>query len=254
MNKRLNILVANDDGIASPGLLRLANAAARLGDVWVAAPAGQCSGMSQKITIAGEISVEKLNFPADVKAAYAIGGTPADCAKLGMQLMGEWPDLVVSGINHGSNLGTDTLYSGTVGAAMEAAIYGVKAIAVSNYAFEPENFDMCIYGLERAMQLMEEHNELMLLNVNAPDGAREDCKGVKLTPLGFHKYPTEYDLMPNENGEEMFYSRRGIVYMSQENDDVDDRWLQKGYVSITPLQMSFTDENMLALLKKGWRE
>ena len=60
--------------------------------------------------------------------------------------------------------------------------------------------------------------------------------------------------MPNENGEEMFYSRRGIVYMSQENDDVDDRWLQKGYVSITPLQMSFTDENMLALLKKGWRE
>ena len=68
MNKRLNILVANDDGIASPGLLRLANAAARLGDVWVAAPAGQCSGMSQKITIAGEISVEKLNFPADVKA------------------------------------------------------------------------------------------------------------------------------------------------------------------------------------------
>ena len=171
-----------------------------------------------------------------------------------MQLMGEWPDLVVSGINHGSNLGTDTLYSGTVGAAMEAAIYGVKAIAVSNYAFEPENFDMCIYGLERAMQLMEEHNELMLLNVNAPDGAREDCKGVKLTPLGFHKYPTEYDLMPNENGEEMFYSRRGIVYMSRENDDVDDRWLQKGYVSITPLQMSFTDENMLALLKKGWRE
>ena len=84
MNKRLNILVANDDGIASPGLLRLANAAARLGDVWVAAPAGQCSGMSQKVTIAGEISVEKRNFPADVKAAYAIGGTPADCAKLGM--------------------------------------------------------------------------------------------------------------------------------------------------------------------------
>lgn len=74
MNKPLNILVVNDDGIASPGLARLANAAARLGDVWVAAPVGQCSGMSQKITIAGEISVERRNFPADVKAAYAIGG------------------------------------------------------------------------------------------------------------------------------------------------------------------------------------
>lgn len=81
MNKRLNILVANDDGIASPGLLRLGKRGRAAGDVWVAAPAGQCSGMSQKVTIAGEISVEKRNFPADVKAAYAIGGTPADCVK-----------------------------------------------------------------------------------------------------------------------------------------------------------------------------
>ena len=104
MNKRLNILVANDDGIASPGLLRLANAAARLGDVWVAAPAGQCSGMSQKITIAGEISVEKRNFPADVKAAYAIGGTPADCVKTAIKsLLPVKPDVVFSGINIGYN-------------------------------------------------------------------------------------------------------------------------------------------------------
>ena len=244
------------DGVYAAGIRALAVALHGKHEVTIAAPSVQRSGASHSFTCSEfGLSAERVTLEGleDV-TAYAISGTPSDCAKLGMQLMGEWPDLVVSGINHGSNLGTDTLYSGTVGAAMEAAIYGVKAIAVSNYAFEPENFDMCIYGLERAMQLMEEHNELMLLNVNAPDGAREECKGVKLTPLGFHKYPTEYDLMPNENGEEMFYSRRGIVYMSRENDDVDDRWLQKGYVSITPLQMSFTDENMLALLKKGWRE
>ncbi len=252
----MRILLTNDDGVYAAGIRALAVALHGEHEVAIAAPSVQRSGASHSFTCSEfGLSAERVTLEGleDV-TAYAISGTPSDCAKLGMQLMGEWPDLVVSGINHGSNLGTDTLYSGTVGAAMEAAIYGVKAIAVSNYAFEPENFDMCIYGLERAMQLMEEHNELMLLNVNAPDGAREDCKGVKLTPLGFHKYPTEYDLMPNENGEEMFYSRRGIVYMSQENDDVDDRWLQKGYVSITPLQMSFTDENMLALLKKGWRE
>ena len=128
MNKRLNILVANDDGIASPGLLRLANAAARLGDVWVAAPAGQCSGMSQKITIAGEISVEKRNFPADVKAAYVISGTPADCVKTAIKsLLPVKPDVVFSGINSGFNTGFDIAYSGTVGAAMEALLNGVPA-------------------------------------------------------------------------------------------------------------------------------
>ncbi len=248
--------MTNDDGVNAAGIRALAEALHGKHDLTIAAPCIQRSGASHSFTC-GELGLSAqrvtLNGLEDV-TTYAVSGTPSDCAKLGIQLMGEWPELVISGINHGSNLGTDTLYSGTVGAAMEAAVYGVRAIAVSNYAFEPTNFDMCIYGLERAMELMEKHRELMLLNVNAPDGDRKECKGVKLTPLGFHKYPMEYDIMPNQNGEEMFYSRFGIVYMSQENDDVDDRWVQKGYVSITPLQMNFTDGHMLEILKKGWRE
>lgn len=169
----MRILLTNDDGVYAAGIRALAAALRGKHEVTIAAPSVQRSGASHSFTCSEfGLSAERVTLEGleDV-TAYAISGTPSDCAKLGMQLMGEWPDLVVSGINHGSNLGTDTLYSGTVGAAMEAAIYGVKAIAVSNYAFEPENFDMCIYGLERAMQLMEEHNELMLLNVNAPDGA-----------------------------------------------------------------------------------
>ena len=136
---------------------------------------------------------------------------------------------------------------------IEAVIYGIRAIAVSNEAWEPKDFDGCICGLERAMRLMQEHKELMLLNVNAPDGPRENCKGIKLTPLGFHKYPTEYD-RTEADGETLYYSKKGILYSSAQDDDVDDRWVQKDYITITPLQLNFTDEHMLTKLKEGWHE
>ena len=176
MNKRLNILVANDDGIASPGLLRLANAAARLGDVWVAAPQGQCSGMSQKITIAGEISVEKRNFPADVKAAYAIGGTPADCVKTAIKsLLPVKPDVVFSGINSGFNTGFDIAYSGTVGAAMEALLNGVPAIAFSEtHVGCREVTDMFLYEIAR--ELIQGPLAGEIWNVNFPDCTLNEYK------------------------------------------------------------------------------
>ena len=179
MNKRLNILVANDDGIASPGLLRLANAAARLGDVWVAAPAGQCSGMSQKITIAGEISVEKRNFPADVKAAYAIGGTPADCVKTAIKsLLPVKPDVVFSGINSGFNTGFDIAYSGTVAAAIEAVLNGIPAIAFS--AQHDGSYDVTDrYILDIARELLAAPlapGEIW--NVNFPGCPLDEFKGI----------------------------------------------------------------------------
>lgn len=178
MNKRLNILVANDDGIDSPGLLRLANAAARLGDVWVAAPAGQCSGMSQKITIAGEISVEKRELPADVKAAYAIGGTPADCVKTAIKsLLPVKPDVVFSGINSGFNTGFDIAYSGTVGAAMEALLNGVPAIAFSEtHVGCREVTDMFLYEIAR--ELIQRPLAGEIWNVNFPDCTLNEYKGI----------------------------------------------------------------------------
>lgn len=252
----MKILLTNDDGVFAPGIRAIAEALKAEHDITIAAPSEQRSGASHSFTCSEfGISVKRIELLGleDIPT-YAIGGTPSDCAKLGMSLMPQRPELVISGINHGSNLGMDTLYSGTVGAAMEAVLYGIKAIAVSNYSFEPKNFDSCIFALEKAMQLMQENSELMLLNVNAQDGPRENCKGVRLTPLGYHKYPEEYDVIKNDMGEEMYYSRQGIIYMSGEDDDVDDRWLQKGYAAITPLQMSFTDEAMLQKLKKGWQE
>ena len=133
MKDKLNILIANDDGIDSPGIVRLAEAAAKFGSVWVAAPSSQCSGMSQKLTIFGEFLVSRPAFPVDVMDAWSIGGTPADCVKLAVNfLMPVKPDVVFSGINFGYNTGFDIAYSGTVGAAMEALINGIPAIAFSS--------------------------------------------------------------------------------------------------------------------------
>ena len=130
----MRILVVNDDGIGSAGICCLADLAMQLGEVWVAAPEGQCSAMSHRISVYGAINVKRENdFPVRGVRAYRIGGTPSDCVKVALDhLMPEKPDLVFSGINHGYNVGVDILYSGTVGAAMEALVNGIPAMAFSS--------------------------------------------------------------------------------------------------------------------------
>ena len=202
MNKRLNILVANDDGIASPGLLRLANAAARLGDVWVAAPAGQCSGMSQRLTIFSELNVQERDFPATVRAAYSVSGTPADCVKTAIKsLLPVKPDVVFSGINSGFNTGFDIAYSGTVGAAMEALLNGVPAIAFSEtHVGCREVTDMFLYEIAR--ELIKRPLAGEIWNVNFPDCTLNEYRGilrdVTIEPHCF--FENFYNTAENENG------------------------------------------------------
>ena len=129
----MKILIVNDDSIHAPGIQVLARAAAKLGEVWVAAPAQQCSALSQKLTLREQIPVDEFpDFPAPVRRAWRIGGTPVDCVKVALEyLLAEKPDLVLSGINNGFNAGQDIAYSGTLGAAFEAERLGVPAIAFS---------------------------------------------------------------------------------------------------------------------------
>lgn len=132
MNKEMKILLVNDDGIDSPGIVHLAEMAVQLGEVWVAAPASQCSAMSQKLTIFQPLEIDEREFPVPVAGAYSIGGTPADCVKTALKaLLPVRPDVVFSGINIGYNAGFDIAYSGTVAAAMEAVLNGIPAIAFS---------------------------------------------------------------------------------------------------------------------------
>ena len=129
----MKILVVNDDSIHAPGIELLAKAAMKFGEVWVVAPAEQCSALSQKLTLREQMRLEKVeNFPVPVQAAYSLGGTPVDCVKVALEhILEETPDFVFSGINNGYNAGFDIAYSGTLGAAFEAVRNGIPAAAFS---------------------------------------------------------------------------------------------------------------------------
>ena len=178
MNKKTNILIVNDDGIESYGIAKLAAMAANFGDVWVVAPEGQCSGMSQRLTIFGELNVQEREFPATVRAAYSVSGTPADCVKVALKsLLPVWPDYVFSGINAGFNAGYDIAYSGTVGAAMEAVLHDIPAIAFSTqHDGSYEITDK--YLMPIAEELMQKSNAGEIWNVNFPGGQACDFKGI----------------------------------------------------------------------------
>ena len=130
----MRILIVNDDGIKAPGIRKLAELSLQLGEVWVVAPKSQCSAMSQRITLFEDIEVTPEQYSVEGVRAYSVGGTPADCVKVALEyLMPEKPDVVFSGINSGYNTGIDILYSGTVGAAMEALANGIRSFAFSNH-------------------------------------------------------------------------------------------------------------------------
>ncbi|MCD8108296.1 MAG: 5'/3'-nucleotidase SurE [Oscillospiraceae bacterium] len=197
----MRILVTNDDGISSVGLIELAKAVKDMGEVWVVAPATQCSAMSQRISVFGEIILKReTDFPVEGVRAYSITGTPADCVKVAiMNVMPEAPDVVFSGINNGYNVGIDIMYSGTIGAAKEALVRGIPAIAFSNTM--NGSFDIIREKLaDIAKDLLTRPIEKYALwNVNFPGCAPGELKGIleDRRPEGRSYYETEY--VPTEN-------------------------------------------------------
>lgn len=176
----MKILVVNDDSINASGIALLAKAAMKFGEVTVVAPAQQCSAMSQKLTIRGELRVEKEeDFPVPVKAAYKVDGTPVDCVKVALHyILKEKPDYVFSGINDGYNVGFDIAYSGTLGAAFEAVMHGIPAMAFSNTMHAP--MDIAEAYLEPVIQelLEAELKPGEAWNVNFPSVDPSDFKGI----------------------------------------------------------------------------
>ncbi len=239
MKERLKILIVNDDGIAASGLRHLAKAALAFGEVYVAAPAEQCSGMSQKITIFDPIPVQRVAYELPVSGAWRIGGTPADCVKAAIHaLLPEKPDFVLSGINSGYNAGFDTVYSGTVGAAMEGLMKGVPAIAVSQDFGED-------YTLSDAL-LPDLLRELLdsplprdeMWNVNFPACAPGECRGIlrdtTLAPL--QVFPDLYDIQ----GEADSFCMKNIstpLLRADAAPEGSDVWaLLNGWVSVGRLR------------------
>ena len=232
----MKILVVNDDSINSPGLAVLAEAAAQLGEVYVVAPAEQCSAMSQKLTIHGNLPVTKVDFPVEVKAAYKVGGTPVDCVKVALQyILDEKPDYVFSGINEGYNVGYDIAYSGTLGATFEAVMNGIPAIAFSNTMGAP--LDMAKkHLLPIAKELVEAgQGRGEVWNVNFPGYMGTDPNGIirncPIAPLQFYLEDYFEEKMPDGtvclrgNG-------KPITECSEEFAGTDVDAMLKGYISI----------------------
>lgn len=229
----MRILVVNDDGISSEGIRHLAEMAKNLGEVWVVAPDEQCSAMSHRITVHGFIDVKKEDYSLDGVKAYRVCGTPADCVKIAIkQLLPQKPDIVFSGINQGYNVGLDISYSGTVGAAMEALLNGIPAIAFSKEM--NDNFDVVdAHILPITKMLISkpiQKNEIW--NVNFPGCRLTECKGLleDRIPAGEQFYIDNYDRIELNDGDFRLHAN-GIPNKSAE-EGTDMRAVIDKYISI----------------------
>lgn len=232
----MKILVVNDDSIHAPGLALLAEKAMALGEVWVVAPAHQCSAMSQRLSIRTALRVEKVDFPVPVRGAYQVNGTPVDCVKTALQyILPERPDFVFSGINAGYNVGFDIAYSGTLGAAFEAVMNGIRAIAFSSTMGKP--LDVAREYLEPiARELMD--RELLpgeVWNVNFPSVEPGSLKGIlynrTIAPMQF--YSENYEAQTQPDGSVVLMGRGvplGEDASAPEGSDV--KAVLDGYIAV----------------------
>ena len=232
----MKILVVNDDSIHAPGIRMLAKAAARLGEVWVAAPEHQCSALSQKLTLREQLPLRKASeFPGDVKAAYALDGTPVDCVKVALEhIMDEKPDWVFSGINNGSNTGFDIAYSATVGAAFEAARNGIPAMAFS--IMEHGDLQKAeAYLVPLIRELMEEKTGRgEIWNINFPElkGA-EPAKILRDLPLApVSMYIEQYIESVQPDGTVLLTCRGIPTPDSAIPAGTDSEAIRKGFISV----------------------
>lgn len=228
-----NLLITNDDGIKSDGIIRLAMAAKKFGKVYVIAPEAECSAMSHRITLRKPIDVYKADFPVDGVEAYATTGTPADCVRFGMlNIVKGKTDVVLSGINYGFNSGSDIQYSATVGAALEAASSGIHAIALSE-GFETVHEVTDAYLEQILDDLIDEKLDFnQVWNVNFPGCKLSEYKGIKehcqVAKNAFYDDSYREEILPDGT------LRLWIEGKYHENaaPDTDFRAIVDGYISI----------------------
>jgi 5'-nucleotidase len=249
----MKILIANDDGIGAKGIKELARALSQIAEIYVCAPHTQRSACGHGITVGQPISMNEVEFPNAIRA-WEITGTPADCVKLGLKMLDEEGikiDMVCSGINHGGNYGTDTLYSGTVSAAIEGCICGVPAIAVSVNEHRPRTFDAaCDLAVKTVQAAAGKIDANTVLNINVPNLPPSEIKGLKIARLGAREYEEWFEPRKNETGEmEYWYSGTPVVYENLP-EDIDVIAMQEGYATITPLHYDLTNFKLIEEVKK----
>jgi 5'-nucleotidase len=245
------ILVTNDDGIRAPGLLALRRACAEIGDAIVLAPDHNWSASGHVKTMHKPLRVNEVTL-SDGTVALATTGAPSDAVALALLGIVERPiDLVVSGVNHGANLGHDVTYSGTVTAAMEAVISNVPAIAVSLNTYERASFEVAARFAASLAQRTLKHSlpEGVLLNVNVPPVPAEEIAGVRVTRMGLRIYRDELVRRLDPRGMP-YYWIGGPAPTGIEEEGTDIWALANGYISVTPIQLDLTAQDLLAALQQ----
>lgn len=246
----MRILITNDDGLQAEGIAVLASALSAIGEVYVVAPATQQSAAGHGLTARDPLRAYHTPLPGITENAWAVTGTPADCIKLAMeQLLGFKPDLVVSGINHGPNLATDTIYSGTVAGAMEGFLYGIPAIAVSVVGSHrrvpvPGNFSLAGRVAAAYGHQLHESGEKMFLNINVPGSSDADVKGVRFCRTGWRWYKDAFAKRVDPFGQE-YYWLQGVIEDGVADGGTDVELCAEDYITITPLQYDLTDYKAL---------
>ena len=249
----MQILLCNDDGITAPGIIALAGALSELGQVTVVAPDVERSAASNSITLSHPLRVKEVKFPAPVAKAFAVSGTPADCAKIALaNILGFRPDVVVSGINRGPNLCVDIFYSGTVAAAFEGAFKGIPSFAVSldSYNADADYSVAAEWGARCVRQFIAAGApSARVYNINVPALPSEKIAGMRLTRTGKIDYREVYDHRLDPNGRS-YYWIQGWPEIGDSSPDCDIVAVRDGYVSVTPLQPDLTDFSAINELKK----
>ena len=274
----MNILLVNDDGIEAKGIHKLAEALSKVASVYVCAPNVEQSASGHGITIGRKVYIEDVDFEEAV-CAVSMEGKPADCVKIGLEVYknrGIKMDMVFSGFNQGMNLGTDTIYSGTVAAAVEGALCGLPAVAMSissnlSAHREPNNYEVAMQLAEYAyFKLIEDgciekdlqkgsfgvdyiYDKHSILNINIPDLPREEIMGMKIVPLGYREYEEWFMASEDEGGKIGYhYSGRPLHAGKGDEDSSDIIANANGYITITPLQFDMTNFKLLTETREKW--
>ncbi len=253
----MRILISNDDGIAANGIRALAEELSKKHEVYVIAPDRERSAAGHSLTLHTPLRVEEVEGSKfGAKKVWVTTGTPGDCVKIGISAIldeNEKPDLVISGINHGPNLGSDILYSGTVSCAMEGAMLGVPAIATSLASMSAE-YDDFKFGARFISSLIDKLKDFKfprkcLLNVNIPKLDEDDIAGVAITELGGKMFTDDYEKRVDPRGK-VYYWMAGQLINEPEDAPTDIAAVRNNKISITPVTYEMTRNDTMADLEK----
>tara|TARA_B100000579_G_C22688000_1_gene783567 strand:- start:129 stop:905 length:777 start_codon:yes stop_codon:yes gene_type:complete len=256
MRNRPLILLTNDDGFFSKGLNSLIEVVSEFGDLIIVAPDKHMSGMSHAITLEKKIYINKLSDSPEL-TKYSCSGTPVDCVKLALdKLSYKRPDFCFSGINHGSNTSINTIYSGTVAAALEAYINKVPSIAFSllDYSLDAD-FDaskiICRNIINKFLSV--KYDKSISLNVNIPNVKIDDIKGIKLCRQANSGWKEDFEENIDDNGKKYFIMK-GIFFNNDKRNDTDEFAIANNFVSVVPLKTDFTDSSNYKSLQEIFNE